>query len=190
MKANKIPPQNYLKEILSYNKKSGILTWRDRPLSHFGSARYWKAWNKRFSGKTAGWVDTLANGKSYIRLKIDGKIYKAHRVIFVIMSGDIDESLEVDHINGNGTDNSWFNIRLVKKDCNAKNHRMQSNNTSGVVGVSWMKDRSKWMAHISSGKKKRITLGFFSDFDAAVKARKAAEVQYGYHKNHGTERPL
>jgi hypothetical protein len=60
-----------------------------------------------------------------------------------------------------------------------------SKNTSGVVGVYWHTKERIWYADIRiEGKKKH--LGSFHDFDAAVTARKAAEVAYGFHPNHGS----
>ena len=50
----------------------------------------------------------------------------------------------------------------------------RSNNTSGVPGVEWMKDKRKWRAAICF-KGKRRYLGSFDSFDEAVKARKRAE---------------
>ena len=56
--------------------------------------------------------------------------------------------------------------------------------TSGAIGVAWDRSRNKWMAYIGiMGRLKSI--GRFSDFDAAVRARKKAERELGYHENHG-----
>jgi len=57
-------------------------------------------------------------------------------------------------------------------------------NTSGTMGVSWYKDRKKWYARISSDDEV-IFLGMFDHKEDAIAARKAAEVKYGYHPNHG-----
>ena len=63
---------------------------------------------------------------------------------------------------------------------------MHTNNTSGVMGVSWKKAYNKWGAYIGVNKKRKY-LGYYSSIDKATEARKAAEIKYGYHKNHGQE---
>jgi hypothetical protein len=61
---------------------------------------------------------------------------------------------------------------------------MHNNNTSGVVGVHWHKRHSKWQVQIGTGGKKR-TLGYFKNKKDAIDVRKAAEIGYDYHENHG-----
>lgn len=79
------------------------------------------------------------------------------------------------------------NLRKASIKENAKNQGISINNTSGVVGVCWHKGKSKWIASIHfEGKIKH--LGYFSNFDDAVVARKAAEPIYGYHPNHGNRK--
>lgn len=57
------------------------------------------------------------------------------------------------------------------------NSRLQSNNTSGVTGVTWDVEKQKWAAQIGFDKK-NIHLGRFDNFDEAVVARKDAEKKY------------
>lgn len=66
------------------------------------------------------------------------------------------------------------------------NQRKRSDNVSGVVGVVWYGPRGKWRAYIGiNGKQK--TLGYYTDFDLAVQARKEAELKY-YSTNKGSTR--
>ena len=67
---------------------------------------------------------------------------------------------------------------IEKEGINRHNYnRISKNNTSGVSGVSWCKSNKKWNAIITvSGEP--INLGYFVDFDSAVKARKDAENKY------------
>lgn len=51
------------------------------------------------------------------------------------------------------------------------------NNTSGVKGVSWNKEKEAWDAYINIHGK-RIRLGRYTKFEDAVKARKRAEEEY------------
>lgn len=76
----------------------------------------------------------------------------------------------IDHINGKRDDNRWENLRNGDKTVNAHNRRTPSaNSTSGYLGVSFERDRNKWKAHISVGRKK-INLGRFATREQAAQA--------------------
>lgn len=84
----------------------------------------------------------------------------------------------VDHINHQHEDNRRKNLRIVSHWENMKNVKTdRKNNTSGCVGVGWMKQRNRWGARIQVNGKTRY-VGFFKNFDDAVLARKTAEEKY------------
>jgi hypothetical protein len=100
------------------------------------------------------------------------KIESMHRLIMKAKKGEI-----VDHINGNGLDNRKENLRIVSKRENAINCKMNKANTSGVMGVTFDKNRNKWRAFVIIHKKIK-NLGRFETFEEAVQARKDAEKLY------------
>lgn len=130
------------------------------------------------NGEKAGGL--TKNG--YVKIKIDGKQFLAHRLAFMFMNEDIPK--EVDHINGVKDDNRWSNLRAVTRKENSKNRKRPKNNKSGVIGVRWDKQTNRWRAIIGVDGK-QICLGRYAKFSDAVDARKNAEVLYGFHKNHG-----
>lgn len=84
----------------------------------------------------------------------------------------------VDHINGNTLDNRKQNLRIVSNADNLKNRtKLPSNNTSGVIGVRYRKDRNKWYAEIQYNNNK-INLGSYIEKNDAIKVRLAAELKY------------
>lgn len=169
--------QKDIKTLLSYNKKTGSFHWKFRDRSLFKSDRYWKWWNKRYSGKEAG---CIANGYRIIR--INSCNYMSHRLAWIYETGK--DACGIDHIDHNGSNNKLSNLREATQQENCKNQSPRTNNASGVTGVCWTTARGRWLAFINvNGKGKH--LGTFRDFDKAVSARKKAEVKYGYHKNHG-----
>jgi len=177
----------YVREALIYNKKTGILIWNTRPRSHFDSDRAHNILNGKLAGTEAG---TTVNhrGKDYKSLGLDGKRHQAHRIIYLLMTGSWPTE-DIDHIDGNGLNNSWCNLREVSHQENQKNMKLPAHNTSGTIGVYWNKRSMRWLASIGiSGKQKYI--GVFSDYDQAVVARKQAEIDNGFHINHGQDRPL
>lgn len=82
-----------------------------------------------------------------------------------------------DHENRNPLDNRRCNLRPATQADNAKNKSRQKNNTSGIIGVGWVKRLSKWRARITVDDKP-IYLGVFNNKDDAIRTRLKAEKQY------------
>ena len=87
------------------------------------------------------------------------------------------ENLQVDHINGNGLDNRKENLRICTTSQNAKNKRLNKNNTSGFKGVIWCKHHKKWLARICVDRKLKF-LGYFIKINDAKEAYIKASKQY------------
>ena len=93
-----------------------------------------------------------------------------HRILFP-------ESKYVDHIEHKNNDNRKSQLRPCTSQQNNMNKSLQSNNASGITGVTWNKYRNKWIAQmILNGK--HLSFGYFDRFEDAVKARKDAEEKY------------
>ena len=91
----------------------------------------------------------------------------------------------VDHDNGIRSDNRKINLNASNNTMNQKNKKLSTANTSsGVTGVSWHSGQRQWMARIKVDNKV-IHLGYFDDLNDAKDARKDAEQEYGFNKNHG-----
>lgn len=161
--------QARLKELLKYSPASGEFVWR--------ASR---------GGVLAGSVAGYVRPDGYIEIRINGKSHLSHRLVFVYQHGEFPPDA-VDHINGTRTDNRRINLRRCDDATNQKNMSLYSTNTSGVVGISWDKRTSKWAAYISINSVQK-NLGLFEDRDRAEAARTAAEIEYGFHKNHGRKK--
>lgn len=172
----------YLNKVLSYCELSGELRWKKRDRSEFSCDRSFKIFNSRFAGKIAGNVYTTKAGKSYRTVRVNRRLLLAHRIIWVMVTGDFPEH-EIDHINGNSLDNRIKNLRDCNENC--KNFRLFSNNKSGHAGVSWYKAGQVWEVRIG-----KVYIGRFNDKEEAISIRKKAEIEHGYHENHGQSRPL
>ena len=134
-------------------------------------------------GDVAGWKDELG----YVYVRVNGKLIPAHRIIWEMHYGKIPEGMEIDHINHITDDNRIENLRLVTRKDNCKNVSMSKSNKSGVVGVSWCKRTCKWFASIRVDRKEKF-LGRYDKIEDAAAARKAAELKYNFHKNHGSKK--
>ena len=115
--------------------------------------------------------------KIYIRSFFDGKVLYNHRLIWVWMTGEQPD--QIDHIDGNGLNNKWDNLRSVPQSVNSKNLKMYATNTSGKTGVCFRKDSSRWRARIMVDNKS-ISLGTFATKDEALAVRADAEVKYNF----------
>ncbi len=159
------PDVAILRTILRYDPDTGKLYWRLRPATLFQSDLRIAAWNARFAGSEAF---TANDGKGYRVGNIFNKKHKAHRVVWAMETGAW-PSHQIDHVNGNKTDNRLKNLREATNAENSRNRGANSNNRSGAKGVSWSKQKSKWVATIwTNGKLK--TLGHFHDVEEAAAA--------------------
>lgn len=123
-------------------------------------------------------VGDVAGGRhqnGYTMIQVCGIIVRAHRLAWLWMTGEWPS--EVDHINGNRSDNRWSNLRIVTRPQNIWNSGLRSDNTSGCKGVQYDASRGKWMATITHNKK-TVRLGRFHNLLDAVEVRKRAETKY------------
>lgn len=128
-------------------------------------------------------VGTLS-ARGYLVCGFKGRTVYVHRLIWCLMSQkDLVPRLQIDHINHKRTDNRAVNLRETDNTGNSLNKTKRKANTSGATGVYWHKGASKWMAFIKVNYK-QVYLGLHKDFESAVKARKLAEKEYGFHENH------
>jgi hypothetical protein len=95
--------------------------------------------------------------------------------------GDWPEN-QVDHIDGDPSNNKISNLRPATNKGNGRNAKKHSRNKSGLMGVGWLKSLEKWRVRIGT-----THIGVANDFFDACCLRKAAEIEHGYHKNHGRE---
>ena len=175
-----LPTPETLRKLLSYDPDTGLLMWKRRPLEMFATKNAFKSWNTRYCGNLAfGSID----GRGYRQGAIFSKYCLGHRVAYAVYYG-VWPVGDIDHINGDKVDNRIENLREATQTENSRNMKIPTTNTSGVIGVSWDKKARRWRAGITAAGK-QVYLGTFESFDDAVAARKAAEVKYGYHPNHG-----
>lgn len=136
-----------LLEALNYSPESGIWTWRIATARHQNEI-----------GSLAGRIN-----KTHGRLEIglDGKRYSASRLAWLYMTGEWPE-VEVDHWDTNCLNNKWDNLRLATRGQNESNKGITKRNTSGFKGVSWSREKNKWLAQIACGGKHKF-IGYFDD---------------------------
>ncbi|SAK95749.1 HNH endonuclease [Caballeronia temeraria] len=133
---------------------------------------YWKKCARiGFQSKRAG---TQVTG-GYTGIKVDGTRYQAHRLAWLWVTGQWPSEL-IDHENGSPGCNAWHNLRDATPEQNQWNKRVHRNSTSGVKGVSWSKEREKWVAQVCVGGKNR-NMGRYATFEEAVAAIQTARAK-------------
>lgn len=158
--------QEQLKDRLHYDPETGLFTWI-------------KCYHSRMVGCRAGYIQK----DGYVKIFLNGKPRSAHRLAWLYVYGELPKG-EIDHLNRVRSDNRILNLRDVDRLTNHQNKKMDKRNSSGVQGVHWNKGLNKWMVRIgNNGKRKH--LGYFENFEEAVKIRKQAELELNYHSNHG-----
>jgi hypothetical protein len=117
-------------------------------------------------GKPAGCLS-----RDYVVIRIDGILYQSHRLIWLHQTGEW--PVEVDHINGNPSDNRWANLREVNRSQQMMNAARATGKT-GVRGVTFDCSRNKYFAQINVNGR-HYNLGRFDSLIEAVEVRKNAE---------------
>ena len=168
-----------MKRYFEYDHLTGIVRYMPRTVDMFKSEADMKTWNTKFAGKECNSIGT--NG--YLRGTVNRVKIACHLIAWELYYGNKPTNV-IDHIDGDVTNNKIVNLRNVTQHENTRNACKPINNTSGVMGVSWDKSRNKWVAGIKVNYK-RIALGRFDDINDAIYVRKQAEIQYGFHANHG-----
>jgi len=172
MMDREIITQARLKELLNYDPFTGIFTW--------------KVHRSRLA--RAGSVAGTVNPNCYVAIKIDQRLYQAHRLAFLYMLGRWPKG-DVLHTDGRTTDNRWHMLGEGTRAENMKDQKIRYNNKSGVTGVSRRNSRHKWRARIKINNKE-INLGYFKDKADAIAARRSAEREHGFISRPRTQTPL
>jgi hypothetical protein len=138
--------QDRLKEVLDYNPETGVFVSLE-------------------TGDSIG-----CNDEGYVRITMkDRSKHYAHRLAWLYVHGKWPEG-DIDHIDRNKSNNAISNLRDVPRAINIFNAPNRQDNTSGCTGVTWCKNKQKWKVRLRTK-----SLGYYTDFDAAVAARKQAE---------------
>ena len=129
------------------------------------------------SNAKVGDIAGSPNDRGYWLVNIEYERCKVHRLIFLYHHGYLTPGMDIDHIDGNPGNNRIENLREVTHTQNIQNSKINSRNTSGVKGVYWDKQRSKWRAGIRVEGKK-TDLGSYNTLKEAEAAVKGAREKY------------
>lgn len=147
-------------ELLRYDPLTGHLWWKIRAS---GRKMY----------RPAG---CLCAFSGYTLIRIDKVLYRAHRLVWLIIYGVFPEK-DLDHANGLRSDNRLENLRECNLEQNSQNSGRRSDTTSGVRGVCFDNTSGHYRAYLTAyGVRKLDEL--FPTFEDACAARKLAEKEH------------
>lgn len=150
--------------LLEYDLDYGQFTWK---VSRQGT---------KGVGSIAGCKNPRSN---YWQIKVDGVKYLAHRLVWLWGYGE-SPACDIDHINGERSDNKLSNLRLAPNGAkdNQQNLQMYVTNSTGYVGVRRSNSKKNpWRAQIMV-EGSQISLGYFSNIEAAQRARELGKAKY------------
>lgn len=159
MRHNPLPSAHELRQYFHYEITSGRLFRigysKHRGVSHATTIREI--------------VPNTPHGYGIVRFK--GQLYKAHRIIWVLVTGADPGNMEIDHIDRNTRNNAWHNLRLATSEQQALNRKVRRDSTTGLRGV--INTGKGYQAKIQR-KGIRAHLGTFASAEAASFAYREA----------------
>ena len=149
-------------------------------------------WKETGSGrvdisKPAGNINAITG---YRVIVIDGKYYRAHRLIYLMFNEQWDitdnsHDNSVDHKDNDKSNNSIDNLRVATHSQNKANSGEYKNNTSGTTGVIWHKARGKWCVRVTVNNKTHHGGYFVNKEDAIAKVTEMRDELHGEFANYG-----
>jgi stalled ribosome alternative rescue factor ArfA len=143
-------PKALFDEYLAYDETSStLLRWKKRP------------------GTTVKVGDEVGNRAcgGYWRFQLKGKTWKLHRVIYIMLNGEIDRDLDVDHKDRNKDNNHPSNLEA--KTCSGNNLNKQKGK-----GRYARKRGNRWEAHYTMPVTRKYV--YVGRFETEEKARMMA----------------
>lgn len=156
-----------VRESLRYSPIVGVFEWK-------------KAGRKVRVGGLAG---AVVKSSGYVRIVLDGKPYPAHRLAWLYMTGEW-PAHEVDHIDGDRSNNAWNNLRMATANTNGWNKRVMKTNRSGIKGLTQHPETGRWQARFEADGKVWSAM-FATKEEAEAEMRKKREEVHGEFANHG-----
>lgn len=165
-----------VRRLLDYDRDTGFFTWKKRVPDQFSetagftNAHKCALWNSKYAGRSAG----TFNAYGYVVIK--SLRASAHRLAWLHVHGEW-PSKQIDHINGNRSDNCISNLRLADHRQNQANSPRRSTKSSKFKGV--YKYGNRWKAFIGLNRKTRYLGIFKTEAEAAAAYSAAAYEAFG-----------
>jgi HNH endonuclease len=154
-------------QLFIYNPRTGILRWK---VSRS---------NRIKAGEVAGTVKENHAGKpysrKYLQVNVDYRLLYVHRLIYQMVTGcAVPKGKQIDHKNGDGTDNRWLNLRVASRSQNMGNRdRNRTRKRNLPKGIQWHERDQLYVARFGDR-----NIKYSKSLKTAVAARRAAALAY------------
>ena len=139
------------------------------------------SWKKhgRFESKNGSHI-THMNDSGYYQVRVAGRLWRAHRIIWEMHNGPIPDGFQIDHKDTNRANNKLENLRISTNSQNCSNRNgNQKQESSKYKGASWRPDKKKWRSYIVLNQK-QYNLGHYDqEISAAYAYDWAAKYYFG-----------
>jgi hypothetical protein len=164
---------------VSIEEWRGVMGHDGYQVSNIGRVRSIDRWVDHSDGKRVFYKGKLLqlrlNKDGYLKVTLFEKSHRVHRMIANAFLGII-KGEQVDHVDGNRSNNSISNLRICTHAQNQANSKLSKANKSGYKGVYWFKKRGKWKAQICLNNK-QFHIGLFSSKEEAAYAYDCAATE-------------
>lgn len=140
-----------LKTLLSYDAETGEFVW--------------------LAGTRCGHRAGTTNRSGYRQIEIAGRLYYAHRLAWLYMTGGWPPNV-IDHQNGVPGDNRWTNIRSATHTQNSVNRRAKPSRKGGLRGAFYRERAKRWQGYVIVNGR-HLHLGYFDTAEEAHAAHMA-----------------
>ena len=117
------------------------------------------------------------NSYGYMVIYVDGKVYKAHRLAFLYMTGTF-PTADADHKDTVKHHNWWSNLRPATRQQNSFNRGANRNSATGLKMICWHKRDQQYRVQTRVAGKKKV-FGGYKKLEDAIDV--AAQVMLTYH---------
>lgn len=118
----------------------------------------------------------LSKITGYYVVRFQGVLYQVHRIVALLHDLEVN-GFVIDHIDRNRSNNKISNLRVVSEKENCKNKSIRSDNSSGVQGVHYDKQKDYWIASWYEDGKKKFKYFPIETYESSEKAFQSA-VEY------------
>ena len=139
-----------ISQVIRYDPKNGLFYWL---VDRKGHAK-------------AGDIAGAKHNRGYIRIGVNGESYLAHRLALLLSGMTLMDRDQVDHINGDRSDNRLSNLRIATHSENCQNAKARKDNATGLKGVGYDRRRGMWRARIKFDRSAKW-LGYFNSPEEA-----------------------
>ena len=155
--------------LLAYDPHTGALTWK---VSRRHDVK---------PGDLAG--RGKPNSAGYLRVGIHRRSYLQHRVIWLMVTGEWPAE-EIDHRDGNRTNNRWRNLRSASPEQNSANRPRWNAPPGSTRGANYDPRKKAWRAYATKNGRQYFGGYFKYDHQAAAAAAALRNRLHGEFARH------